>query len=320
MLYPGKKRWGLLVLWLVMTGAATAWADGGVDSACSLTVLANFENDAFFGDDRYYTTGFQLRFITPKLYEFSFGQQIYTPEDKKNPAYLPDDRPYAGYLYGTFAMHAAFGPAMDTWELALGVIGPSSRGKQIQNSFHKLIGANNAKGWSHQLGDEFTAMLTWSRALRLNPDASNHEGWGWDVLPFFTTSLGTPHTQAGLGAEFRTGWNLPNDFSSPATRPGTGVRVPTDSDSKGPRDGAFRIYFFAGAGGKAVLWNSFLDGNLWKKSHSISKYPVVGEMNAGIVCEYGRLRLACTHVCRTKEFHGQKGSQNYGVVTVGWTF
>jgi len=54
-----------------------------------------FENDFFANaGDRYYTNGFQISHL-----RYTVGQQIFTPDDTQAVAVVPDDRPYAGYLY-----------------------------------------------------------------------------------------------------------------------------------------------------------------------------------------------------------------------------
>ncbi len=310
-----------------------------------------FENDLFYNTDRYYTNAVQARLISPDLrtlaendllpegisralvdvpfpgrkeavrYNISLGlgQQIYTPSDTqlKNPP--DDDRPYAGYLYGLLALHAKKENRLDTLELAAGVIGPSALGEQAQNEVHRFRGFETAKGWSHQLHDEPALMLTWTRAWRLN-EASR--GWAWDFLPHTAVSAGIPFTQAGLGGELRWGWNLPPDYGSSTIRPGAGIYVP-DADT-GARGGGWAdrisLYVFAGGDGRFVAHNTLLDGNTWRDSPSVDKFPFVGELSGGVALGLGDLRLTYTHVYRSKEFHNQEKGQDFGSITLGYTF
>ena len=318
------------------------------------TVLVYFENDLFFNEDRYYTNAVQLRVISPDLSKFAdntflpqgvgdflgdvpfpgtedavqynislgLGQHIYTPENTDIPFLQKDDRPYAGYLYGTLGLHAKKKNRLDTLELAAGIIGPSALSEQAQNEVHRLRDFDTAKGWDHQLKDEPVAMLTWSRSWRLNADSPDM-GWGWDVLPRMAVSVGTPFTQASLGGEIRMGWNLPPDFGSSTIRPGAGIFAPTLKEELEVQNSlwdSLGIYLFLGVEGKAVAYNSFLDGNLWKSSHSVDKFPFVGEFNWGVGAHLGDFSLTFTHVHRTLEFHGQDTAQNFGSITVGYSF
>lgn len=169
-----------------------------------------------------------------------------------------------------------------------------------------------AKGWKHQLEDEPALMLTLARVWRLNADNAGN-GWNWDALPRIAASLGNPFTQASASVQARFGWNLPDDFGSTYMRPGSGVFMPDG-------EGKFSVYVFAGIEGRALAWNSFLDGNIWRDSHSVNKKHGVAELSAGLVMAYKDWRIAYTHIYRSKEFDGQNKAQNYGSVMVGYAF
>ena len=346
--------WGGVVLFPSLSAAETAAVPPQERPARpGPTLQVYFENDLFYKTDRYYTNAVQMRLISPDLnspdenemlpdgmsrllndvpfpgsddavqYNLSlgFGQQIYTPSDTQMVDPPEDERPYAGYLYGFLALHAKQYSRLDTLELAVGMIGPSALGEQAQNEVHRIRDIDTAKGWDTQLHDEPTAMLTWTRTWRLN-EAS--EGLGWDVLPHFGLSAGTPFTQASLGGEVRFGWNLPADFGTSTIRPGSGINAPSREDDIRRHSGAFwenfSLYMFAGAEGRAVGYNSFLDGNIWKDSRSVDKYPFVGDLSGGVGIRLYDFMLTYTHVYRSLEFHGQDEAQNFGSITMGYIF
>ena len=307
-----------------------------------------FENDLFYNTDKYYTNAVQFRYISSPLrsrssesglpgaldgldaesptgvhpgktqynYSFGMGQAIYTPKDTASYDLQRHDRPYAGYLYGFFALHAKQHRIMDTAELSLGVVGPSALGEFAQNEVHRIRGFKTAKGWKHQLRDEPALMLSWSRHYRLNADAGQ-AGWGWDVLPYHTLTAGNVLTQVAVGTEVRLGYNLPRDFSSSSIRPGSGVDAPSDNPAHRRKPGEWGWYLFAGTEGRAVAHNIFLDGNTWKSSHHIAKNPFVGDINAGMAVLIGDVRVTYNHVYVTEEFKRQTGGgQNYGSISV----
>lgn len=321
----------------------------------AFTVLVYFENDLFYDQDRYYTNAVQMRLISPDLSSIAdndmlpvgvsrflsdipfpgsgsasqfnislgFGQHIYTPEDTRDRDPNPNDRPYAGYLYGLLALHAKQYNRLDTLELAVGMIGPSALGEQAQNEVHRMRGIDTAKGWDRQLNDEPTAMLTWTRVWRLNPERDTD--WGFDFLPRMGISLGTPYTNAGVGGELRFGWNLPPDYGSSSIRPGSGINAPAGDESPAPTasNGLWdniSVYGFVGCEGRAVVYNSFLDGNLWKDSPSVDKFPFVADLSAGVALNVYNARFTYTYVHRTNEFHGQSSGQDFGSITVGYSF
>ncbi len=361
-----RQIWLLLffLCGITVTHSSAVWAESGepvpeevpaTRDKSGFTALLYFENDLFYGEDRYYTNAVQLRLISPDLSSIAespifpggvsgmlsdipfpgssdasqfnislgFGQHIYTPEDTDAENPDPNDRPYAGYLYGLLALHAKKHNRLDTVELAAGMIGPSALGEQAQNEVHRIRDISTAKGWDYQLKDEPTAMLTWTRVWRLNSEYSGN--WGADFLPRMGISLGTPYTQATVGAEARFGWNLPPDYGSSCIRPGSGINAPAGDEALAPLKGDsawnnLSAYLFVGCDGWGVAYNSFLDGNLWKDSRSVDKFPFVAEISVGVALNIYSARLTYTYRHRTKEFHGQGTGQNYGSITLGYTF
>ena len=294
------------------------------------------ENDKFTGTDEHYTNGVELTYLTAKddvpqwlrsaaVYlpgvresaslrtGYVLGQSIFTPGNTLTAAPLPDDRPYAGWLYGGLALVAEDGGRLDTWEVQLGIVGPSARGKEVQNSFHDLIGTDEAAGWDNQLHDEFGYALIYERKWR---NLLEHQGTGLgvDVTPYVGGSLGNVGTYLEVGATLRVGNDLPNDYGAPRIRPslpGSNFFLPRDN---------FGWYLFAVAGGRAVAYNIFLDGNTDGDSLGVDRKPFVGELQAGLVTSIGWARLAYTYVLRTREFDGQDKPDRFGSVGLSFKF
>src|SRR3546814_13149223 len=82
-------------------------------------------------------------------------------------------------------------------------------------------------------------------------------------------------------------------------------------------EGDFGWYVFAGAEGRAVARNIFLDGNTFQDSPSVDKEVLVGDLSAGVVMTFGDLRLSYVQVLRTKEFEGQDGVRLFGAFKIG---
>ena len=314
------------------------------------TLVLYFENDLFYDTDKYYTNAVQMRLISPPLksladnnifpdaldkvldhsewiqdntlqYNLStgFGQIIYTPEDTDTKELQKDDRPYAGHLYGFLSIHAKKQYLMDTAELRLGIVGPSALGEQSQNETHRFRGFETAKGWQHQLKDEPTVGLTWTRNYRLNHEAV-HNGWNWDALPYHSLTAGNALTQAAVGVELRYGYNLSGSFASSQIRHGSGIDAPLEDDERAQNASKLGYYIFTGVEGRAIARNIFLDGNTWKDSHSIDKKTFVGEVNIGAAIIYDGIRIAYNHVYKTEEFEGQSEGQQFGSITLSIPF
>ena len=307
----------------------------------SLTMYA--ENDKFFaGSDKHYTNGFKLtalsRDLSPALDEapawagtvagllpaesvnkdgqvagrvarklgFSIGQNIYTPEDIVSTMLVPDDRPYAAWLYGSLALHLQTGRRLDVFEVSLGIVGESALGEEIQNGWHKLIDVDEVLGWANQLRDEPGIIIAYEQRRRFITDDAP-TGWGADLIPHAGVALGNVATYLNAGAQVRFGWRLPSDFGTALIRPGGDSNTHEDADVRG-----FSFHGFAGFDARLSAWNIFLDGNTWKDSHSVDKREFSADLFAGISGRLGRFRCTYTQVYRSKEFYGQDKRDVFG--------
>ncbi|MDZ7761251.1 MAG: lipid A deacylase LpxR family protein [Desulfovermiculus sp.] len=307
-------------------------------------------NDLFGNTDKYYTNALQLTWLSKDLEEYKddvrlpdwslplfrlapfvnepesmhnvgliLGQQIYTPADIYTHKLIPNDRPYAGFLYSGLALHSKTIDQLDTIELIAGVVGPSALGEQAQNTVHRIRDLKQAQGWEHQLRDEPALRLSWQRKWRTwEKTADCH--LGADLIPSAGLTVGNVLTAANAGTELRFGYRLPRDFGSDVIRPGTGVSVPEPSEPRAAPWGRFGLHMFAAAQVQAVAHNIFLDGNTWKDSHSVDKHPVVADVSLGLALNYERFKLTYRHLFRTQEFTRQDEPQVIGSLTLTWAF
>ena len=309
------------------------------------TWTLNVENDRIANTDRHYTNGVRLGWVSDaeegeKLPEvrdilqflyplanvregrlgLELGHNIYTPADTEATNLINNDRPYAGWLYGSASLYAetgeGFGPyykeTLDSVALEIGMVGPSALGKQVQNGFHELIGVETSKGWKNQLGDELGINLIGERKWR--PSPLRFMGFEADAVPHVGASLGNVYTHVNGGATLRFGQNLSIDYGPPLIRP-----APSGFGAIEEAPG-LAWYGFAGVNGRWVLQNIFLDGNTFQDSPSVDKEPLVGDFVAGVAVVYGQVRVAFTHVMRTREFKGQSEADRFGAISLSVRF
>jgi hypothetical protein len=315
------------------------------------TLTFYLENDALFKTDRYYTNGIKVSWISRDLSKYrdlvtspllhgiierlplindpenqhtvsvSFGQSMYTPEDKERTDLITDDRPYAGFTYLGLGLHSRNLNQMDTFELDVGIIGPHSYAEDCQGEFHKWLGVKIANGWEHQLNDEPIVNLYYERKWKTLHVRSS-EGFGFDCIPHVGLALGNAYTGANLGGQVRFGWNIPNDFGTFLIRPGSDSSSPLDDTD--PRFfSLFRrigVHLFFGVDGKAVARDILLDGNTFRDSHSVDKEPFVADFIGGVGVIIHRVKITYSHVYRTKEFETQKDEQHFGAIAASFTF
>lgn len=299
------------------------------------------ENDKFASNnDRNYTQGIAFSYLTPDVsgdgdwsrpfdaissvlpildgdgkrkYSFFIGQSIFTPTDVNTYELVPDERPYAGWLYvGTSMLQESNENNLENLEFQLGIIGPWALGRQAQNGFHRLFGMDISRGWDNQLSNEPGIVVSYERKWRFGQELGS--GFAIDVIPEAGASVGNVFTYAQTGAIFRFGQDIDVDYGPNHIRPNISGTSWFDGDRL---DGDFGWYLFAGGGGRAVARNITLDGNTWKDSHSIGKETFVGDLVFGASAYWSsdiKLDLAVTH--RTKEYEGQADTDTFGMINL----
>lgn len=301
------------------------------------TFSFTYENDIFTGKDNGYTNGVRFSWITAadkipgllrplvhamptfpregdKRVSYAVGQSMFTPDDITDYGLRLDERPYAGWLYGTIGLVSDTGTQLDTVGLSLGVVGPASMAKHTQRMVHQHItGSEEPRGWYHQLENEPGIMVTYDRKWRSYYELSVL-GHGVDFTPHAGMSLGNVLTDAKLGATVRIGMNLPADYGPPRIRPSL-----SGSDFFLPTEG-LGWYWFAGTEGRYVAHNIFLDGNTFRDSHSVGRELWVADFQMGLAITYNAVRVAYTHVIRTREYETQGDGERFGALTVSVQF
>jgi hypothetical protein len=79
-------------------------------------------------------------------------------------------------------------------------------------------------------------------------------------------------------------------------------------------------YVFSDVGGRGVLYNEFLNGNILHASHDVDPEPGVLELRAGIVFELGHSEISYTYVYLNKEFKQQDAYDAYGSLSYTYRF
>jgi hypothetical protein len=335
------RRWILALLPLLAWALGTAplpalaqTATGQTTDRGSFSVL--FENDLFDQTDRDYTSGIEFAYTTaPRdtpdwavaiarglpffLQEgdvrtrYVLGQAIFTPADISNPNPPPGARPYAGFLYGAMGVVADSGHHLDQLQVTLGIIGPASLAAESQRLAHNIFNGDKPMGWHTQLRNEPGLIITYQRSDKLFEQQSVL-GATFDIQPHFGVAIGNVYDYVNAGAMARLGFNLPRDFGPMRIDPSL-----PGSDYFEPTAG-LGGYLFAGVDGRAIARNLFLDGSSFRTSQSVSKYNLVGDVILGAALTFESMRLAFTHVIRSKEYKTQTEPAGYGSVSLTFRF
>lgn len=321
------------------------------DPARVATVNLYFENDLFANTDRNYTNGVKLSWISPDLSDYrdspnlprwagglirhlpfihepglqrhvviALGQSIHTPEDITSTSLIPDDQPYAGWLYFAIGLHSQSPTRLDSMEINFGVVGPWSLAKHAQDFVHRVRKLERPLGWHNQLRNEPALNITWERRWRTLAFDFGSSGWGFDSILHLGASLGNVHTYANLGGEWRLGWNLPSDFGTGSIRQAGDTTAPSKASDPRLRPGQWGFHVFAGVDGRAIARDIFLDGNTFRDSHSVDRRPWVGDFTAGAALLVRSWRVSYTQVVRSRQFKQQDGHHAFGSINVAYTY
>ncbi len=280
------------------------------------------ENDYVFNQDRDYSNGMQLDYVSPAMKNRSglsghlarrflgaddntplrkrvaIGHYLFTPDDTNGPDAPDGQHPYAAYLYGTFGVLAEKGDnRLDSLHIQAGLVGPEAQGEQLQEAVHDIFNDDVASGWDSQLDTELAFSVTYDQArkyelFKVGPLES-------DFIANAGGSVGTLLTQAHVGANWRMGFDLSDDF-------GPVKLYPYVSAGQWDNQNLGSGYVFLGATGRAVARNIFLDGNTFTDSQSVDKEFLVGDWHAGAVVQVGVGQVSFTYQERGKSYETQE--------------
>lgn len=301
----------------------------------------SIENDLFGqGGDKHYTHGTEVSYVSDTYnpdwllsiaraapfyspqrdvrYGLSVGQAMFTPDNISEPELIENDRPYAGWLYSTFSLMNDYRIGNnvgeqrkynDVLELTIGIVGPSSQADHAQRWVHKKVDSDEPRGWNNQLHDELGINIAYMRQWQYSLIARH-----LDITTRAGAMLGNVYTHAETGLMVRLGNQLGLDYGPPLMRPSN-----IGSKYFKPK-ASIEWYVFAGASGRLVGRNIFLDGNTSKDSHSVNKNRWVGDLQAGIVVNIDRAQFAYTYIDRSREFEGQKEGDAFGSLAFSYRF
>lgn len=315
--------------------------------ACNKQTACEFqlyiENDSFgAGTDRYYTNGIKfgggvsaepvierifkmpaervLQTITDNRGNLQFGlflgQNLYTPKRITVAEPQPLDRPWAAWLYVGGVVQNVEGNRLQTVELDLGMVGPAALGKLVQTEWHKLVDADEPRGWDNQLRNEPGVLIAYMQKQRYGATS------GFQVVPHFGVTIGNVMTLARAGGIVRLGHNM-SGFGPDTIEPGGAMLQRTRQIDENNSRTAPEWYIFAGADGRLVARNIFLDGNSFRSGASVDRRDWVYDFKAGISVRVAPLRVSITHVERSTEFStplGNGGRQRFQSFNVSWEF
>jgi lipid A 3-O-deacylase len=328
------------------------------------------ENDSFLNTDRYYTNGIRLtqtysadglprwahttrwmeRILdrvprcfpggnTGHCYNFeaawTFGQNLYTPDDILASRLVRNQRPYGAWLYYGNVLTLSKPREQHSLEIDIGVVGGSlALGEPVQSGWHSLLRSANdsetppdPKGWDNQIKNQPGLQLIYKDRWRFKELSTESNVRYFDLVPAVSVGLGTVNVHGSVGAMARLGYNLADEFPEiiPTLAPPSAASAGSDRRPAAlarpapvPLERRWEAYLFVRADQRYVAYSAFLDGNLrvFGRSPSVPKEPLVTDLQAGAVLGGRHWRFSVTLVDRSPEFRAQRDHQRFASLTV----
>ncbi len=318
---------------MMLSMAPLTSADEGEEINGALVL--SFENDLFAVTDRNYSSGVKASYTAPAnqlpgfvgrgidhlglradgrdwYATYGIGQRIFTPTDIVARAPDPDDHPYAGHAYLSFALSSVTASRLDTLRVEIGVTGEASLAEQTQKIVHSIVGADRPSGWGSQLPTTPTIGIGYEYVGKYGADVT---GFGLyelraEVLPRATAALGTFDTYAGVGVGLRIGDNFADDFGPAHIRPGV-----VGSGVFRPQSG-FGWSLFAGLDVRLIARAGAIEGALFNGGGDVRANRAVADVSFGGTISYDWAEISYAHVIRSETFNRQDGTHQFGAVNL----
>ena len=286
---------------LCLIGASLCFADAEHDSAESNIdwaaggIRIEYDNDLLVNSDNKFTNGLSLQWHSrlaeswedvkvpkwlkfgqylpgmkaPQLYNrigLAIGQNMQTPNDLAATELIVDDVPYAGSLGLELNWIAFDDDSFRGYGLIAGVIGPASGAESTQKAIHSVIGSDEPMGWDNQIPNEF-ALNTYGMFKRKIFKSESRGHFSTDLALNADFGLGTALTFGEVALEARAGWNVPYGFAFLPDPIGRSIAY--DATIPHQQDGHTSFYFSFIHRRTYIQHFVFLDGSLWRDTHSV---------------------------------------------------
>lgn len=148
----------------------------------------SYDNDLYFGTDRYYTSGGTVTYSFLKkggsdihrrfgrldsskvIGRVQYGHQIFTPNKIKWRDINEFDRPYAGWQFFQFQVqNFPRNNVMNRYIIELGAVGEITGMGNFQEWYHEQLSFPQPRGWQYQIQNEAVLNLEYHRKMHWSP-------------------------------------------------------------------------------------------------------------------------------------------------------
>ena len=283
------------------------------------------DNDLYTStfDDRYYTSGLFLSFsylskekkeaIEKVIFEWSIGHQMYTPHKVVIKNRYQQDRPFAGYLFGSFGTHRVYNNNSSfKTSLQLGVLGSYAFSEELQGLIHDLYGFKRAQGWEYQIKNALAVNINTEFNKFIVKDQTNHFDLSW----INAGKIGTVFTSISSGFLARIGFK-------PLQPLANSIAYQTNINNKNTSYfRAIESFIFIKPSIRYAFYDATLQGSFLNTSSPITRelVPFIFDIAIGFQCTTNQFNLGYTYNYnsnKSKELRFDDG-HSYGSIQLSY--
>jgi hypothetical protein len=272
--------------------------------------------------DGYYTNGLFLTYRVfkndatkdspKKIYKFQVGHLMFTAiKANINTASL-HDRPFAGYLYGSFGIDRFYkSNAIFTTDLKIGVIGPNAKGRELQDFMHSVYNFLEPVGWKHQIQNALAINFNAKYLHYFSKISSNQ----FDISNYNSLKAGTVFTSFSTGLYSRIGFKKLQHLSNSVA---FNSNLNTTSQSFG------ESFLFIKPMLNYTLYDATIQGSFLNKTNPVTFDVMPFHFSLELGYRYYRKRFlyGYTYMYHTKKLKSLRAKKNnsYGSIYIGYYF
>ncbi|MFT5880588.1 MAG: lipid A 3-O-deacylase [Moritella sp.] len=243
---------------------------------------------------------------------YQFGQKMWTPSDIAEPEPQPDERPYAGLLFGEASVLGYSEVSSYRASLMIGTVGEQSRAGDTQKSIHEMIGATTPLGWDNQIENQAVFQVTVEADQLVNrPLMFIGES---DLSAYQRVAIGNFQSEIAFGATIRWGVDLGANYNNLSLHPHRlqGMLLPPDSSG---------IMLFATSEMRYRFNDITIEGDLPKTVPAVTLSHVQATAAAGVLAYYNTIGFKFSVVANTPDYE-EDNHDEYLVGSLGlfWQF
>ncbi|MFK5890155.1 MAG: lipid A deacylase LpxR family protein [Flavobacteriaceae bacterium] len=283
------------------------------------------DNDVYIShtQDQYFTNGMALEYrvlakktvkkVYKKIYTFAVRQDMYSPFIANVPVKADQDRPFAGHLFGSYAITKYFkNQRIFKITYQLGVLGPGSGGEDVQKWYHSWLGLPPINGWEFQIQNQLSANVNVFYLKNLAYSGARN----FDFNAFAEAKVGTVFNEIGFGFVSRVSLKSLNPIFNT-------ILFNSNLNDAKTDDAINEFYFYVKPQLTYVAYNATIQGSLFNNDSPLTfkSEPIKANLQAGLKWATKRFNFGYFTSWVTKSVdNGRVTAHKYGTISMAYKF